>query len=165
VDCPAQLKNNVRHLAGRGALDVDGLGEKLIEQLVDRGLVKRLSDVFELNRDALLELDRMAEKSADNLLAALDRARATTLERFLIALGIRHVGSGVAELLAAHFGDLPPLMRSPGSAPPSPRAWPPSSPRSTTGPRWSACWLTACTSRRRRRGWPGRGRWWAAAWS
>jgi DNA ligase (NAD+) len=112
VDCPAQLKNNVRHLAGRGALDVDGLGEKLIEQLVDRGLVKRLSDVIDLKREALLELERMAEKSADNLLAALERARATTLERFLIALGIRHVGSGVAELLAAHFGDLPPLMNA-----------------------------------------------------
>jgi DNA ligase (NAD+) len=110
LDCPAQLKNNVRHLAGRGALDVDGLGEKLIEQLVDRGVVKRLSDVLELKRETLLELERMAEKSADNLVAALERARDTTLERFLIALGIRHVGAGVAELLAAHFGDLPPLM-------------------------------------------------------
>jgi DNA ligase (NAD+) len=110
VDCPAQIKNNVRHMAGREALDVDGLGEKLIEQLVDAGHVKRLSDVFRLERDTLVGLERMAEKSADNLIAALERARATTLARFLIALGIRHVGSGVADLLAGHFGDLEPLM-------------------------------------------------------
>ena len=110
VDCPAQLKNNVRHLASRDALDVDGLGEKLIEQLVDKGHVKRLSDVFDLDRDTLIGLERMADKSADNLVAALERARSTTLTRFLIALGIRHVGEGVADLLAGHFGDLGPLM-------------------------------------------------------
>ena len=110
LDCPAQLKNNVRHLASRGALDVDGLGEKLVEQLVDGGFVSRLSDVFALERDTLVGLERMAERSADNLLAALERARETTLSRFLVALGIRHVGAGVAELLAAHYGDLHPLM-------------------------------------------------------
>jgi DNA ligase (NAD+) len=109
LDCPAQLKNNLKHLAGRGALDAEGLGEKLVEQLVERGLVKRLSDVFSLERDALLELERMGEKSADNLLEGLERARRTTLARFLIALGIRHVGEGVAELLARSFGDLDPL--------------------------------------------------------
>jgi len=110
LDCPAQLKNNVRHLAGRGALDVDGLGEKLIDQLVDAGNVKRISDVFRLDRDTLVGLERMAGKSADNLLAAVERAKQTTLARFLIALGIRHVGQGVADLLAEHFGDLDPLM-------------------------------------------------------
>jgi len=110
LDCPAQLKNNVRHLASRGALDVDGLGEKLVEQLVDGGFVSRVSDVFALERDTLIGLERMAEKSADNLLAALERARETTLPRFLVALGIRHVGAGVADLLAAHYGDLDPLM-------------------------------------------------------
>jgi DNA ligase (NAD+) len=110
LDCPAQLKNNVRHLASRAALDVDGLGEKLIEQLVDRGHVARVSDVFALDGDTLIGLERMAEKSADNLLRALDAARETTLARFLVALGIRHVGEGVADLLAAHFGDLDPLI-------------------------------------------------------
>jgi len=110
VDCPAQLKNNVRHLASRGALDVEGLGEKLVDQLVEAGLVECLSDVFRLERETLLGLERMGEKSADNLLAGLDRARATTLPRFLIALGIDHVGGGVAELLAGRFGDLDPLM-------------------------------------------------------
>ena len=110
LDCPAQLKNNLRHLASRGALDVEGLGEKLIDQLVDQGRVKRLSDVFSLDADALADLERMGEKSAAKLAAALERARETTLARFLLALGIRHVGEGVAELLARRFGDLDALL-------------------------------------------------------
>jgi DNA ligase (NAD+) len=110
LDCPAQLKNNLRHLASRGALDVDGLGEKLVDQLVERGLVQRVSDVFALDAETLAGLERMGEKSAENLVAALARAKQTTLARFLIALGIRHVGEGVAELLAGHFGDLDPLL-------------------------------------------------------
>lgn len=110
IDCPAQLKNNLRHLASRGALDVEGLGEKLVDQLVDAGLVTRLSDVFQLERDAVLGLERMGEKSCDNLLEGLARAKQTTLARFLIALGIRHVGETVAELLAGRFGDLDPLL-------------------------------------------------------
>ncbi len=112
IDCPAQLKNNVWHLASRGALDVDGLGEKLIEQLVDLGHVKRLSDLFDLDRDTLIGLERMGEKSADNLLASLDKAKETTFARFLIALGIRHVGATIAELLADGFGDLASLLEA-----------------------------------------------------
>jgi DNA ligase (NAD+) len=112
LDCPAQLKNNLRHLAGRGALDVEGLGAKLVDQLVERGVVKRLSDVFRLGAETLLELDRMGEKSAANLVVALEKARSTTLARFLVALGIRHVGETVAELLAHHFGDLDPLQEA-----------------------------------------------------
>ena len=110
LDCPAQLKHNLRHLASRGALDIEGLGEKLIEQLVEHGVVRRLSDVFQLDAQVLTGLERMGEKSAANLAAKLKRARQTTLPRFLIALGIRHVGEGVAELLARRFGDLDPLM-------------------------------------------------------
>ena len=110
LDCPAQIKNNLLHLAGRGALDIQGLGEKLVDQLVERGLVKRLSDVFTLDRDTLLQLERMGEKSADNLLARLDKARSTSLTRVLLALGMPHVGEGVADLLASRFGDLEPLM-------------------------------------------------------
>jgi DNA ligase (NAD+) len=107
LDCPAQLVNNVFHMAGRGALDVDGLGEKLIMQLVETGRVKRLSDVFRLDAATLAGLERMGEKSAANLVAAIDRARRTTFARFLIALGIRHVGAGAAELIAdATGGDL-----------------------------------------------------------
>jgi DNA ligase (NAD+) len=110
LDCPAQLENNLRHLAGRGALDVEGLGEKLIHQLVASGRAKRLSDVFTLTQEELGSMERMGEKSAANLVAALAAARDTTLARFLIALGIRHVGETVAELLARRFGDLDPLM-------------------------------------------------------
>ncbi len=110
LDCPAQLKNNLRHLASRSALDVEGLGEKLIDQLVERGIVKRLSDVLRLDAETLAGLERMGEKSAANLAASLERARETTLARFLIALGIRHVGEGVAELLARRFGDLDAIL-------------------------------------------------------
>ncbi len=110
LDCPAQIKNNLRHLAGRSALDIDGLGEKRIDQLVDRGRVKGVSDLFTLDAETAASLDRMAAKSADNLIRALERAKQTTLARFLIALGIRHVGETVAELLADHFGDLDPLL-------------------------------------------------------
>jgi len=110
IDCPAQLKNNLRHLAGRGALDVDGLGEQIVEQLVERGLVARLSDLFTLTAEPLEELERMGKKSAANLVAALEHARSTTLPRFLIALGIRHVGETVADLLADHFRTLEALQ-------------------------------------------------------
>ena len=111
LDCPAQLRNNLLHLASRGALDVDGLGGKLVEQLVAAGHVKRVSDLYRLDAPVLLGLERMGARSVENLLAAIERSKQTTLARFLIALGIRHVGEGVAELLAAHFaGDLDALM-------------------------------------------------------
>jgi DNA ligase (NAD+) len=110
LDCPAQIKNNLRHLASRGALDVEGLGEKIVDQLVEQGLVKRLSDPFRLDAETLAGLERMGEKSAANLVTNLERARKTTLARFLIALGIRHVGEGVAELVARRFGDLDPIL-------------------------------------------------------
>ncbi len=108
--CPAKIKNRLLHLAGRGALDVDGLGEKLVAQLLERGLVPTLPDVFALDEATLAGLERMGEKSAANLVAELARAKQTTLPRFLVALGIPEVGENVAELLASHFGDLDPLM-------------------------------------------------------
>ncbi|MAJ59874.1 MAG: hypothetical protein CBC48_07860 [bacterium TMED88] len=110
LDCPAQLKNNLKHLAHRGALDVDGLGEKLVDQLVESEMVKRLSDLFALEVDQVESLERMGKKSADNLIAALERSKSTTLARFLIALGIRHVGETIAEILSQHFEELEPLM-------------------------------------------------------
>ncbi len=111
LDCPAQLANNVRHFASRAALDIEGLGDKLVQQLVAQGRVTRLSDVFRLDAETLAGLERMAEKSAANRVAALERARQTTFARFLYGLGIRHVGAGVAELLAdAAGGDLDLLM-------------------------------------------------------
>ena len=114
LDCPAQLKNNLFHFASRGALDIEGLGEKLIDQLVEGGQVSRLSDVLLLERDTVAGLERMAEKSADNLVGAIAAAKDTVLERVLVALGIRHVGAGVADLLAQHcHGDLDALMAAP----------------------------------------------------
>ena len=104
--CPAQLKASLRHFVGRRALDIDGLGAKLIEQLVDRGLVRSVADLFALDAATLGALQRMGEKSAAKLLAALAASRDTTLARFVFALGIREVGEATAEALAGHFGAL-----------------------------------------------------------
>ncbi|HQR76377.1 MAG TPA: NAD-dependent DNA ligase LigA [Burkholderiaceae bacterium] len=110
--CPAQRKQALLHFAGRRALDIEGLGEKLVDQLVDEGLVQTPADLFKLGLGALAGLERMAEKSAANILAALERARSTTLERFIYALGIRHVGESTARDLARHFGSLDALMEA-----------------------------------------------------
>src|SRR5262249_57307090 len=100
--------------AGRGSLDIEGLGEKLVDQLVAAGRIRRVSDVYRRDAATRAGLERMGEKSAANLVAAIERSTRTTLARFLIALGIRHVGAGVAELLAASFGgDLDALMAAP----------------------------------------------------
>jgi DNA ligase (NAD+) len=108
--CPAKLRNRLLHLAGRSALDIDGLGEKLVGQLLETGLVERPADLFRLRVEDLTGLERMGQKSAENLVAAIDRARETTLDRLLVALGIPDVGPGVAELLAAHLGRIETLM-------------------------------------------------------
>ncbi|MBX3705245.1 MAG: NAD-dependent DNA ligase LigA [Pseudomonadales bacterium] len=104
--CPAQLKEGLRHFASRLALDIEGLGDKLIEQLVDRGLVREPADLFRLRAETLAELDRMGAKSAARLVAALERSRTTTFARFIYALGIREVGEATAQALAQHFGTL-----------------------------------------------------------
>ncbi len=108
--CPAQRKQALLHFASRRALDIEGLGDKLVDQLVDGGLVRTPADLFRLGLGALAALERMGEKSASNLLAAIDRARHTTLERLIFALGIRHVGETTARDLAAHFGSLDRLL-------------------------------------------------------
>jgi DNA ligase (NAD+) len=104
--CPAQRKEAIRHFASRRAMDVEGLGEKLVDQLVDRGLVQTVADVYGLTAADLAALDRMGEKSAENLVAAIDRGRETTLPRFLFALGVREVGEATARTLAGYFGTL-----------------------------------------------------------
>jgi DNA ligase (NAD+) len=110
--CPAQRKEAIRHFASRKALDIDGLGDKLIEQLVDKGLINTVADLFSLSRNDLTGLERMGEKSADNLLAALEASKATRLPRFIYALGIREVGEATARNLAAHFGTLDALAQA-----------------------------------------------------
>jgi len=108
--CAAQRKELIRHFASRRALDIEGLGEKLVEQLVDAGLVRTPADIFWLTAPQLADLERMGEKSAENLVQAIEHARHTTLARFLYALGIREVGEATAEALARHFGTLEVLM-------------------------------------------------------
>lgn len=109
--CPAQRKQALLHFAQRRAMDIEGLGERLVDQLVDTGLVKTPADLFRLDAGALASLERMGERSAANLVAAIDRARGTSLARFLFALGIRHVGEEVARQLAdAYRGELDALM-------------------------------------------------------
>ena len=110
LSCPAKLKESLKFFGSRGAMDIEGLGEKLIDQLVDRGLVKDLADLYSLKKEKLAGLERMAEKSAQNLLDALGRSKEASLARFLNALGIRHVGEATAKLLADHFGDLSNIM-------------------------------------------------------
>ena len=110
LNCPAQLKGRLRHLASRRALDIDGLGVKLIDQLVDRGLVQDVADLFRLTEADLVPLARMAEKSASNLVASIDAGRRRDLGRFLNALGIRHVGEATASALARHFQSLDAVM-------------------------------------------------------
>lgn len=104
--CGAQQKEAIKHFASRKAMDVDGLGDKLVEQLVDEGLIDSVADLYHLELEPLAALERMAEKSAQNLLDALESSKSTTLPKFLYALGIREVGEATAANLANHFGDL-----------------------------------------------------------
>jgi len=108
--CSAQRKQAILHFAHRRAVEVDDLGEKLVDQLVDAGLVNTLPDLYKLGFSHLAALDRMAEKSANNLLASLERSKHTTLPRFMFGLGIRHVGEATAKDLARHFGGIEAIM-------------------------------------------------------
>jgi DNA ligase (NAD+) len=103
--CAAQQKAAIKHFASRRAMDIDGLGDKLVEQLVDAQLVKNVAGLYSLSKAQLLDLERMGEKSAENLLAALDKSKDTSLPRFIFALGIREVGEATALSLARHFGN------------------------------------------------------------
>jgi DNA ligase (NAD+) len=108
--CPAQRKQAILHFAQRRAVEVDGLGEKLVDQLVDGNVIRTLPDLYRLGLSALVALDRMADKSAQNIVAALEKSKHTTLPRFLFGLGIRHVGEATAKALARHFGNLDAVM-------------------------------------------------------
>ncbi|MBI2877801.1 MAG: NAD-dependent DNA ligase LigA [Candidatus Tectomicrobia bacterium] len=110
LSCPAKLKETIRHFASKRAMEIDGLGVKLIHQLVEKGIVRQVADLYHLTLEDLVPLERMGKKSAQNLLHAIERSKRPTLARFLYALGIRHVGEHIAELLAEHFG-------TPGSGP------------------------------------------------
>ena len=108
--CPAQRKEALLHFAARRAMDIEGLGGKLVDQLVEHHVIRTLPDLYRLGLVSLLALERMAEKSAQNVLAALHKSKQTTLPRFLFGLGIRHVGEATAKDLARHFGSLDAIM-------------------------------------------------------
>lgn len=110
IACPAQIKGNIRHFASKGAFDIDGLGEKIIDQMVDRQRISSCADIFALTVDDLKDLDRMGEKSAQNLVHAIAASRRISLARFLYALGIRHVGEHVARVLSEEFESMDAIM-------------------------------------------------------
>jgi len=108
--CAAQRKEAIKHYASRKAMDIEGLGDKLVEQMVEQGLIESVADLYHLELEQVAGLERMAEKSAQNLLQALAQTRTTSLARFIYALGIREVGEATAEALAGHFGNLEVIM-------------------------------------------------------
>ncbi|PKN21061.1 MAG: DNA ligase (NAD(+)) LigA [Deltaproteobacteria bacterium HGW-Deltaproteobacteria-6] len=110
--CPAQIKEHIRHFASRGAMDIEGLGEKVSAQLFDARLIQDPADLYFLKKEQLLALNRQAEKSVQKLLEAIERSKTPPLDRFIFALGIRHVGERTARLLALHFGSLDSLMNA-----------------------------------------------------
>ncbi len=112
AQCPAQLKRRVEHFASRGAMDIEGLGEAMVEQLVERKLVHEVSDIYRLTSAQLGDLERMGEKSVANLLAAIERSKQQPLWRLLFGLGILHVGVSAARALADHFPNLDALMEA-----------------------------------------------------
>jgi DNA ligase (NAD+) len=110
--CAAQRKQAILHFAGRRAMDIEGLGDKLVDQLVDEAIIHSLPDLYRLDVTTLAALERMAEKSAQNIVTALEKSKRTTLNRFLFALGIRHVGETTAKDLARHLGSLDAIMQA-----------------------------------------------------
>ena len=110
--CSAQRKEMLKHFASRSALNIEGLGNKLIEQFVDEGLIKDAADIFKLNSSVLIQMDRLGKKSAENLLASIDKSKNTTLPKFIYALGIREVGEATAQALAYRYPDIDDLLRA-----------------------------------------------------
>jgi len=110
LSCPAQIKEHIRHFASRGGLDIEGLGEKISAQLFDAKLIQDPADLYYLTKEKLLELDRHGEKSAQNLIDALERSKNPPLDRFIYALGIRNVGEHIAKILSRELGSIEKLM-------------------------------------------------------
>ncbi len=110
--CPAQVKERIRHFASKRAMDIDGMGEKLIDQLVEKGLVKNVADLYTLTHERLAELERMADKSAENIVTAIAASKERFLDRVIYALGIRFVGEHISRILAETFGDIDQIMNA-----------------------------------------------------
>ena len=112
ANCPAKLRETILHFASRGVMNIEGMGDALVNQLVDRGLVKSVADIYRLTKDDLLQLERMGEKSAQNVIDEINASRKLPLERVIYGLGIRFVGERTAEFLAQHFGSLDAMMQA-----------------------------------------------------
>jgi DNA ligase (NAD+) len=112
ANCPAKLQGTILHFASRHVMDIDGLGEALVNQLTERGLVKNVADLYKLTKDGLLQLERMGEKSAENVLAEIEASKKLPLERLIYGLGIRFVGERTAQFLAEHFGALDAIIKA-----------------------------------------------------
>jgi DNA ligase (NAD+) len=112
ANCPAKLEGTILHFASRGVMNIDGMGDVLVQQLIQAGLVKNVADIYSLTKDDLLKLERKADKSAQNVLDEIERSKKLPLERVIFGLGIRFVGSRTAEFLADHFGSLDAIMNA-----------------------------------------------------
>ncbi|MBW2000320.1 MAG: NAD-dependent DNA ligase LigA, partial [Deltaproteobacteria bacterium] len=111
ISCPAQIKENLAHFVSKGAMDIDGLGHKLLEQMVDKGLIRDPADLYFLKKEDLMKMDRMGDKLAENILKAIDKSRRPGLAKLIYALGIRNVGQHLAVVLARHFGSIENLAK------------------------------------------------------
>ena len=110
ANCPAKLRESIRHFASRGVMNIEGMGDALVNQLVDAKLVKSVADIYDLTEEQLLELERMGKKSAENILREIENSKKLPLERVIYGLGIRMVGERTAQFLAEHFGSMDALM-------------------------------------------------------
>ena len=111
-DCPAQLSRSIIHFVSRGAMNIDNLGESVIEQFIENGLIKSAADLYYLKKEDIASLDRMGEKSAQNIIDAIEKSRESGLEKLLCGLGIRHIGEKAAQSLASKFGNIESLMQA-----------------------------------------------------
>src|SRR5262249_3720128 len=110
--CPAKLRETILHFAARGVMNIDGMGDALVNQLTDRGMVKDVADIYKLTKSQLLSLERMGDRSAENVLREIDNSKKLPLERVIYGLGIRFVGERTAQFLAEHFGSIDDLMNA-----------------------------------------------------
>ncbi len=112
INCPAVIKESIKHFVSRDAMDIEGLGSSIIDQLIDKSIIRDVSDIYRLDKNTLSNLERLGDKSASNIMQAIEKSKGTTFAKFIMALGIRGVGKYVAKLLADHFGDLEHLKRA-----------------------------------------------------
>jgi DNA ligase (NAD+) len=112
ANCPAKLRESIRHFASRGVMNIEGMGDALVNQLVEAGMVKNVADIYSLTEDGLLKLERMGKKSADNILKEIENSKKLPLDRVIYGLGIRFVGERTAQFLAEHFGSIEALMEA-----------------------------------------------------